>query len=137
VLDASNDPVDSWSATGDAIAVLKADLDIDLRQVPLGASAQQQTWARRYRCGDLDVLVVKAARVEPPDGDPADDPPDGKGLWPRLPPNVQSFLRGHRDFPRASTGRQMFGDLEFEAYRALGHTATVSALAAAGWVPER
>ena len=33
VLDASNDPVDTWSAVGDAISVVRADLNIDLRRV--------------------------------------------------------------------------------------------------------
>jgi hypothetical protein len=139
VLDASNDPVDSWQATGDAIAVVKADLDEDLEQVPLRTGgARELTWARRYANGSgLEVLVVKAARVEPPKlgQKPEDEDPDALGLWEQLPPNVQSFLRGHADFPRASTARQRFGDLEFEAYRAFGHTATLSALVEAGWVP--
>ena len=84
------------------------------------------------------MLVVKAARVQPPKpGEKAEDQdPDAKGLWVLLPPNVQSFLRGHPDFPRASTARQRFGDLEFEAYRGLGYASTRTALVAAGWVDE-
>lgn len=130
VLDASNDPVDSWAAAGDAIAVVKADLDVDLRRVELAVSGESLPWARRYRGTGthtgLDVLVVKAVRVDP----------DDEAWWPRLPPNVQSFLLGHPDFPRSSTGRQKFGDLEFEAYRALGHVATHSAIATARWDSE-
>jgi hypothetical protein len=67
---------------------------------------------------------------------PEEQDPDAQGLWVLLPPNVQSFLRGHPDFPRASTARQRFGDLEFEAYRAFGHVATVTAMQHAVWVPE-
>jgi hypothetical protein len=141
VLDASNDPVDSWAATGDAIAVIKADLDVDLGQVPLEpGKVDQLTWARRYQSepggAGLDVLVVKAARIEPPKPgeEPDDRDPEADGLWELLPPHVQSFLRGHPDFPRASTARQKFGDLEFEAYRALGEVAATSAMRRAGWL---
>jgi hypothetical protein len=136
VLDASNDPVDSWAATGDAIAVVKADLDISLEQVALGTTVSQLPWARRFRgrdgYSDLDVLVVKAVRVHRPG--PDTDDPHAEQVWEMMPPNVQSFLLGHQDFPRASTARQRFGDLEFEAYRALGHVAALSAMLNAGWL---
>ena len=136
VLDASNDPVDSWAATGDAIAVVRADLDIGLEQVDLGTSVSQLPWARRFQSkdgrSDLDVLVVKAVRVKRPA--PDDNDPHAEQVWEMMPPNVQSFLLGHQDFPRASTARQRFGDLEFEAYRAFGHVAALSAMLNAGWV---
>ena len=68
------------------------------------------------------VIVVKAVRVEPSaDGAERD--------WhQRLPEPVKStqFLRP--DFPRSSTARQRFGDLEFEAYRAYGYAAVSQAL---------
>ena len=53
-----------------------------------------------------------------------------------LPPNVQSFGLVNADFPRSSTLRQKFGDLEFEAYRGLGYASTRTALVAAGWVDD-
>ncbi len=67
VLDASNDPPGTWSAVGDAIAVIRADLDIDLQRrpvVPDDVDAPPPPWARRYVGGGLEVLVVKAVRVE-------------------------------------------------------------------------
>ncbi len=136
VLDASNDPPQTWSAVGDAIAVIRADLNVDLQRRPLPAAASTTgpagpPWARLYRSGALEVLVVKAVRVEPPAAD-AGAAPDWTAP---LPPNVSSFQLVNKDFPRASTARQKFGDLEFEAYRGLGYAATHAALVAAGWVP--
>ena len=130
-LDASNDPPGAWSAVGDAIGVIRADLDIDLVQVPLnnpgnGVAEVRLPWARRYQGSDLDVLVVKAVRP-PTDGDAEVD------WFAMLPPNVRSFLLTHQDFPRSSTARQRFGDLEFEAYRGFGYATTVKALQVAGW----
>ncbi len=128
VLDASNDPVDTWSAVGDAIGVVRADLNIDLRRV---AYDDQPPWMRRYEGCGLDVVVVKAVRTGPP----AEDS-DETDWWSVLPPNVQSFGLVNADFPRSSTLRQKFGDLEFEAYRGLGYSSTRTALVAAGWVDE-
>jgi hypothetical protein len=136
VLDASNDPPGTWSAVGDAIAVIRADLNLDLRRVVASPSdggpfrlpaPTLPPWARVYSSGDLDVLVVKAIRVEASG--------EGGVDWnSRLPPNVSSFQMVTKDFPRAATTRQKFGDLEFEAYRGLGYSATRLALEAAGWV---
>lgn len=128
VLDASNDPVGTWSAVGDAIAVVRADLNIDLRR---DSAPAQPPWMRRYKGGGLDVVVVKAVRTGPPTEDP-----DRARWWEMLPPNVQSFSLVNADFPRASTARQRFGDLEFEAYRGLGFTSAWAAMAAAGWLTE-
>jgi hypothetical protein len=75
------------------------------------------------------VVVVKAVRTGPPSEDS-----DETDWWSVLPPNVQSFGLVNADFPRSSTLRQMFGDLEFEAYRGLGYASARTALLAAGWV---
>jgi hypothetical protein len=128
VLDASNDPVETWSAVGDAISVVRADLNIDLRRV---AYADQPPWMRRYEGRGLDVVVVKAVRTGPPE-----EKSEETDWWSVLPPNVQSFGLVNADFPRSSTLRQKFGDLEFEAYRGLGYASTRTALVAAGWVDE-
>lgn len=128
VLDASNDPPGTWSAVGDAIAVIRADFSIDLQRcTPIDDTPP---WLRRYAGGGLDILVVKSVRVEPPSGETTET--DWSQL---LRPNVQSFQLVHKDFPRAPTTRQKFGDLEFEAYRGLGFAATAEALRRVGWVP--
>lgn len=132
VLDASNDPPGTWADVGDALNVIRADLGIDLvRKFTEG----EPPWVRQFverRPGVADgaetfhAIVVKAVRVEPPTGAPS----AGHKDWYRdLPEPVKStqFLRP--DFPRASTARQRFGDLEFEAYRAYGYAAVSEALA--------
>ena len=126
VLDASNDPVGSWSAVGDAISVIRADLGVDLRRVWL---AVEPPWMRRYVGSDLDIVVVKAVRTTPPDPDWND-----RDWTLELPPNVRSFQLVDKEFPRSATLRQKFGDLEFEAYRSLGYAATHSSLRAAEWI---
>jgi hypothetical protein len=130
VLDASNDPAGSWQAVGEAIAVVRADLDVDLRR---DLDPELPPWARRYVAADLDVLVVKAVRVEPLTDEQRKEDPKVPDWWALLPPDVQTFQAQHADFPRAATPRQNFGDLEFEAYRAYAHAATTAAFAAAGW----
>jgi hypothetical protein len=133
-IDASNDVTGSWSAVGDALSVIRADLGIELQRVPdpdepmsnaahkikctklpTAPAVQRATFARRYRDPEqrLDVLVVKA--ILPTELD-------------ELPETVRSFALTHDDFPRSATTRQDFGDLEFEAYRAFGEYATRQAL---------
>ena len=151
VIDASNDPKGSWSAVGDALGVVRAEMGLDLRcvldettaatpQEPADPTSMdgpvqrvQRAWAeltgraapedhsrpylRVYESdagGDLlELMVVKAVR-------PAADAPG-------LPESVRSFAARTLDFPRSSTARQDFGDIEFEAYRALGEYYTALA----------
>ena len=134
-LDASNDAPRSWQAVGDAVSVVRADLDVSLVRVHDKALPP---WARLYRAEPddaahqrLEVLVVKAVRVDEPPADKVPDP----DWWSALPSDVQAFQTVHSDFPRASTVRQEFGDLEFEAYRQLGYVSTAIALERAGWLP--
>jgi hypothetical protein len=153
VLDASNDRLGTWEAVGDALAVLRADLGLWLEPEPENCKSVQRKplpatqpeppsgrpsppptrptgrlwrraledrsepdYARVYRGGDdLTVVVVKAVR-------PTDIATS------ELPDSVKSFALAHEDFPRASTSRQDFGDLEFEAYRTLGEWCTGKAL---------
>jgi hypothetical protein len=109
VLSASNDPDGTWRDLGAAVSVIRADLGIDLqvedRDVP-----ESDSWIL-LSANDpkpIQVLMVRAALT----GTDADFAP--------LPIDVRSF--GTRDpaFPHGSTGRQDFGDLEFESYRRLG-----------------
>ena len=134
ILDASNDVGKEWQAVGDAVSVIRADLDLDLRRQE---GRDWPPWMRLYAAEDaagrclIEVLVVKAVRVEPLDK--TDDGESHFDWWAVLPPDVQSFQARHADFPRASTGRQKFGDLEFEAYRALAFAAVTQALRIVEW----
>jgi hypothetical protein len=135
-LTASNDAPGSWQDVGAAVSVLRADLNIDLQVV---ARDLQDTWMRLQGAkpdgfeGIVDVLVVKASLtaadwpLDGPDGtaDAATFPPVDQ----RMPVDVRSFATRDASFPRASTGRQDFGDLEFESYRRLGQYLVDRALA--------
>lgn len=129
ILDASNDPPGAWSAVGDALNVIRADLGVDLIRK---FTAGEPPWLRQFvelspdgRPGTetFRVIVVKAVRVEPSAA------ASGTDWHRRLPEPVKStqFLRP--DFPRSSTAKQRFGDLEFEAYRAYGFAAVSEGLA--------
>jgi hypothetical protein len=136
VFDAGNDPAGSWQALGDAVSVIRADLGVDLvrlREDPSGTwvllrsverdgdaegSGAGAASGRGGRGGQVTVLVVKAA-IPTQDADVE-----------QLPADVQAFRSRDRSFPRASTGRQDFGDLELEAYRSLGQHLTERALKA-------
>ena len=120
ILDASNDVSGSWSAVADAVSVVRADLGVDLIRFEL--PVPEPPWMRIYRSAELEVTIVKAVRVGGTEDRDAD-------RWlEKLPDDVKAFQLTHSDFPRASTARQQFGDLEFEAYRALGYAMTQSSL---------
>jgi hypothetical protein len=158
ILDASNDTDGTWQAVGDAVAVIRADLCLDLQR---HGDDGHPPWMRLYAAHDeageslVEVLVVKAVRVEKPVAGEVDretrlavkirehdvdvervDVESGSTTdwWAKLPPDVQSFQARHADFPRAPTGRQRFGDLEFEAYRAFGFAAVTEAFRILNWV---
>jgi hypothetical protein len=122
-MSASNDAPGSWQDVGAAVSVLRADLDIDLKVV---ARDDQDTWLRLTGGrpdgqGDIDVLVVRASLTKQ-DWPALDDPKDATypPIDERMPIDVRSFATRDASFPRTSTGRQDFGDLEFESYRRLG-----------------
>jgi hypothetical protein len=141
-VDASNDIDGSWSAVGDALAVIRSDLHTEFVRVAAVADAErphleQDSWVRRVtrrrrpaaaaagpvesiriyreftrgveRSESMTIVVVKAVRPTSLEG---------------LPEPVRAFAATHPDFPRAATTRQDFGDIEFEAYRALGEFST-------------
>jgi hypothetical protein len=157
VLSASNDPAGTWQDVGAAVSVIRADLGIDFA---VTGRDYQDSWMRlsgKWRTPavgstpasehDIDVLVVRATLIdaqklvaegssdsEPP---PPPPPPSSSEAWQKwydlrnpVPVDVQSFSTKDKTFPRTSTGRQDFGDLEFESYRRLGQFLVERALRA-------
>ncbi|GAA5027600.1 hypothetical protein [Actinopolymorpha pittospori] len=115
VIDASNDLEDTFAAVGSAIASARMDLGVDVRidLRPLqrkGGERIGRGWARGTATypegGTAEILIVKAV------------------LAGNLPWDLETYAAEHPDFPRRSTGDQLYGEFDFEAYRALGETLT-------------
>ncbi len=115
VIDASNDPEDTFNAVGSAIATARMDLgvrvELDPRPLQRHAGPRvERGWTKGravYPDGtEIEVLLVKALLT-------------GALSW-----DVEAYTFTHGDFPRRSTGDQLYGEFDFEAYRALGHTLT-------------
>lgn len=111
VLDASNDAEDHFTALGTAIATARMDLDcavsIDPREMRrLEKKRAPVAWCRgsvTYADGSTgELLVAKAVLTDASDWD------------------VEAYAAAHPDFPRTSTVDQLYGELDFEAYRSLG-----------------
>jgi hypothetical protein len=115
VLDASNDEEDAFTTLGKAIATARIDLgceiDFDPRQMRrLEAKRASAAWGHgtiRYpgppgekRTGHLWVAKVIML----------DD----------LPWDIETYAADHPEFPRTSTGDQLYGEFDLEAYRMLG-----------------
>ena len=124
VIDASNDPQNNFYALGDAIATARMDLGTEVRLADVGAlksegdAPAKKAWtsglARPIGVGDEDaatkLLVVKSI------------------LFEGLPLDLQLYKERHDEFPRTSTGDQLYGEYDFESYRRLGYEAMARAL---------
>ncbi len=120
VFDASGDGPDSWSAFGLAMQTARADLGVEIdldptqmRQPAEGAGAP--TLVAQGTCTypngvRADLWLCKLALPE-------------EASW-----DVLAWAQGHPSFPHDSTVQQLYGDREFEAYRALGDLAAATAL---------
>lgn len=116
LLDASNDPEDTFRAFGRAVSTARMDLGCDVELDPremrrLTEQHPAAAWAHgtvRYRA-DADgvrqtghLWIAKALVL-------ADAP------W-----DVETYRSDHPSFPRTSTAAQLYGEFDLEAYRALG-----------------
>jgi hypothetical protein len=115
VLDASNDPEDTFHALGQAMATAQMDLSCEITMDPRplrrlgddrsGAACRSGNFLYADGSGGA-IHLVKAILTK--------DAP-----W-----DIEAYASTHSDFPRTSTGRQLYSEFDFEAYRALGHYAT-------------
>jgi hypothetical protein len=120
VIDASNDAEDTFRALGLAVATARMDLDCELRIDPSHmkrladkrAAAAWCTGTATFADGTTcEIYLVKAIMI---DGAPWD---------------VETYAASNLDFPRTSTGRQLYSEFDFEAYRMLGVQAVDKLLA--------
>jgi hypothetical protein len=113
VVDASNDTEDMFTSVGQAIATARMDLgveiELDLRVMRRGENGDraERAWVRgTATCPDGKVIEVCLLKAQ---------------LTPSLPWDVEAYAARHPEFPRRSTGDQLYGEFDFEAYRELGH----------------
>lgn len=122
VLDASNDPEDTFRALGRAIATARMDLDCELVMDPRGMRKLAQTRSGSAWCVGKywyrnsgttpeggNVYLAKAILLED------------------LPFDIETYTFENKRFPRTTGGNQLYSEFDFEAYRQLGSNA-VSAL---------
>lgn len=120
VIDASNDAENTFSALGDAVATARMDLGLEIELEGLDAlvSTADKRADKAWVSGTArpldgtasgettDVQIIKAIMFQ-----------DG------LPLDLETYHLQHPDFPRTSTGDQLYGEYDFEAYRCLGYAA--------------
>ncbi|MET1058957.1 MAG: hypothetical protein ABWX84_05140 [Nocardioides sp.] len=120
VLDASNDPEDTFRALGLAVATARMDLDCELVLDPRPMRRlQEQRSAAAWCTGTAtfpdgttcSVYLVKAIMID-------------NMSW-----DVETYAASNLDFPRTSTGKQLYSEFDFEAYRILGSRAVEELLA--------
>jgi hypothetical protein len=128
VFDASGDAVTSWNTLGEAIALARSELGVEIDIEP----------EKMVRDGHVVQPYVHGTFTYTWD----EDRPHGiihlvkLGVWPGAPWDVQAYASRHPTFPCDSTIQQMYDDEEFEAYRALGRAATHSMLESFVPVPD-
>lgn len=122
VLDASNDPEDTFRTLGRAIATARMDLDCEITMDPRGMRRLQETRSGSAWCSGEFVF--------------ADDPNSTGSIFLAkaimlgdLSWDIETYSHDNLDFPRTGTHNQLYSEFDFEAYRALGQSAVERMLA--------
>ncbi len=139
VLDASSDPDHSYRALGQAIALARSELGVEIQLDPLAmelpagpdpasgdpasnqagvtpAGQRQPQLRQAYAWGQFRYTVGPRAGQRGTIG------MIKLGVWAGddLPWDVRAYYQAQRTFPRSSTLQQLYDDEDFEAYRELG-----------------
>ena len=125
VFDASGDRVSTWTTLGEAIALARSELGVEISISPetmMSDGKVVKPWAKGSFTYTWD------------DPGPGVAPRTGTiylcklGVWPGAPWDVKAYAARHPTFPTDATIQQLYDDEEFESYRALGHAATTAML---------
>lgn len=112
VLDASGDKEDEFATLGAAVATARMDLGVEIAIVPDPMKIDVDGYAK--------TSVVLATASWPAD-QPATDIIYGRLITTDLLPwDAKAYAIEHPEFPLRSTGQQLYGEFDFEAYRVLG-----------------
>lgn len=120
VLDASSDPEDTFRTLGQAIATARMDLGCEIVFDPtsmcrVDEARSAAAWGNgSYRFDDGTTGDIRLAKVIMVNG---------------LPWDVEAYSGQHPQFPRTSTGDQLYDEFDLEAYRVLGREVTKQLLA--------
>jgi hypothetical protein len=128
VFDASGDGPTSWSTIGEAVALARVELGVDIDVEPTemvqagkvvrpfvrGHFRREGHWG-----GSRTIWFCKL------------------GVWPGAPWDVRAYSARHASFPSDSTLQQLYDGEEFEAYRELGFAATMAMLDERASAPTR
>jgi hypothetical protein len=130
VLDASSDPDHSYRALGQAIALARSELGVEIQIDPLAmelpadpsqsgvtpAGLRQPQLRQAYAWGQFRYTVGPRAGQRGTIG------MIKLGVWAGqdLPWDVRAYYQAQQTFPRSSTLQQLYDDEDFEAYRELG-----------------
>lgn len=112
VLDASGDQEDEFATLGAAVATARMDLGVEIEILPEPMDTRDDGYAKssavRARAiwpgnfGSTEIVYGKLIVTE------------------LLPWDVKSYALTNPEFPLRSTGQQLYGEFDFEAYRVLG-----------------
>ena len=113
VLDASADGENTFAALGTAMATARMDLGVEITARPGDLPCQGED-------GYAPTSTVRLT-AKWPDSDETTEILLGKLiLTDRLPWDAHSYALQHPEYPLLSTGQQLYGEFDFEAYRVLG-----------------
>lgn len=131
-LDAGGDPAGSYAALGEAIALARSDLqvDLDIDPSPIDAPEPGAPPATDHVVGRIRYRATPTGKGEFTCDTDDSSPYVGRIVYCRAavtteaPYDVRAFQERDPRFPNHSTLDQLFDDEKFESYRALGaHTA--------------
>lgn len=145
VIDASCDPQHLYASLGQAIALARSDLGVeisiepdDMEHPPLSPGSQPAGDARPDTiCGrkpdTARPFTIGSYRYTtgPCRGQAGELDVVKLGVWPGhdLPWDVRAYFGSHPSFPRDSTLKQLYDEQDFEAYRELGEASMQALLA--------
>jgi len=113
VLDASGDVQDEFTALGAAVATARMDLQVEIDVDPGPMSTPDDGCAK--------TSAIRAnARWPLPNGACTEIIFGKLVVTQDLPWDAKSYALQHPEFPLLSTGQQLYGEYDFEAYRILG-----------------
>ena len=141
LIDASGDPEHKYTGLGQAIALARSELGVEISLEP--ADMEHPATDASDGQKDTDISGRKAGIIRPfaigTYHYAGDDREDQKceidiiklGVWDGcdLPWDVRAYYASHPTFPRDSTLKQLYDDEDFEAYRELGQASMKALLA--------